>query len=140
MDLMKKKLFFNVLRNRIQEIIENRECNIYLLGDAKKNIDLMSAFYKSGIREHYDVFEAAWNVAKDICPDEIRDDNQRDEFTIVVWRSLPLESILIELEIVDDEFPTPEDYKFKDRVYFKLSYSFEERLICLSLHLAEYGS
>ncbi len=44
MDLMKKKLFFNVLRNRIQEIIENRECNIYLLSDAKKNIDLMNAF------------------------------------------------------------------------------------------------
>ncbi len=75
MDLMKKKLFFNVLRNRIQEIIENRECNIYLLGDAKKNIDLMNAFYKSGIREHY-VLEATWKVAKDICPDEIKDDNQ----------------------------------------------------------------
>jgi len=51
-----------------------------------------------------------------------------------------LESILIELEIADDEFPTPENYKFKDRVYFKLSYGFEERLICLSLHLAECGS
>ncbi len=140
MDLMKKKLFFNVLRNRIQEIIENRECNIYLLSDAKKNIDLMNAFYKSGIREHYDVLEATWKVAKDICPDEIRDDNQRDAFTIVVWKSLPLESILRELDITDDEFLAPENYEYKDRVYLKLSYSFKERLICLSLHLAEYGS
>ena len=140
MDLMKNKLFFNVLRNRIQEIIENRECNIYLLSDAKKNIDLMNAFYKSGIREHYDVLEATWKVAKDICPDEIRDDNQRDAFTIVVWKSLPLESILRELDITDDEFLAPENYEYKDRVYLKLSYSFKERLICLSLHLAEYGS
>ncbi|RAM58275.1 hypothetical protein DS66_00115 [Mesotoga sp. SC_3PWM13N19] len=140
MDLMMNKLFFNVLRNRIQEIIENRECNIYLLSDAKKNIDLMNAFYKSGIREHYDVLEATWKVASDICPDEIKDDNQRDTFTIVVWKSLPLESILRELDITDDEFSAPEDYEYKDKVYFKLSYSFEERLICLSLHLAEYGS
>jgi hypothetical protein len=140
MDLMKKKLFFNVLRNRIQEIIENRECNIYLLGDAKKNIDLMNAFYKSGIREHHDVLEATWKVAKDICPDEIKDDNQRDSFTIVIWKSLPLEAILRELDITDDEFLAPENYEYKDRVYFKLSYSFKERLICLSLHLAEYGS
>jgi hypothetical protein len=137
---MKNKLFFNVLRNRIQEIIENRECNIYLLSDAKKNIDLMNAFYKSGIREHYDVLEATWKVAKDICPDEIRDDNQRDAFTIVVWKSLPLESILRELDITDDEFLAPENYEYKDRVYLKLSYSFKERLICLSLHPAEYGS
>jgi len=140
MDLMMNKLFFNVLRNRIQEIIENRECNIYLLSDAKKNIDLMNAFYKSGIREHYDVLEATWKVASDICPDEIKDDNQRDTFTIVVWKYLPLESILRELDITDDEFLAPEDHEYKDKVYFKLSYSFEERLICLSLHLAEYGS
>jgi len=59
---------------------------------------------------------------------------------IVIWKSLPLESILRELDIADDEFPAPENYEYKDRVYFKLSYSFKERLICLSLHLAEYGS
>jgi len=86
------------------------------------------------------VLEAAWKVAKDTCPDEIRDDNQRDAFTIVVWKSLPLESILRELDITDDEFLAPDDYEYKDKVYLKLSYSFKERLICLSLHLAEYGS
>ena len=32
------------------------------------------------------------------------DGNQRDAFTIVVWKSLPLESILRELDIADDEF------------------------------------
>ncbi len=53
---------------------------------------------------------------------------------------MPLESILRELDITDDEFLAPEDYEYKDKVYFKLSYSFKERLICLSLHLAEYGS
>jgi len=42
------------------------------------------------------VLEATWKVAKDICPDEIKDDNQRDSFTIVVWKSLPLDSILRE--------------------------------------------
>ena len=86
------------------------------------------------------MLEATWKVASDICPDEIKDDNQRDTFTIVVWRSLPLESILGELDITDDEFLAPEDYEYRDKVYFKLSYSFKERLICLSLHLAEYGS
>ncbi len=115
MDLMKKKLFFNVLRNRIQEIIENRECNIYLLSDAKKNIDLMNAFYKSGIRERYDVLEATWKVAKDICPDEIRDDNQRESFTIVVWKSLPLESILRELNITGDESLAPKTTNIKTK-------------------------
>jgi len=86
------------------------------------------------------VLEATLKVAKDICPDEIRDDNQRDSFTIVVWKSLPLESILRELDITDDEFLAPENYEYQDKVYLKLSYSFKERLICLSLHLAEYGS
>jgi len=79
-------------------------------------------------------------VAKDICPDEIRDDSQRDSFTIVVWKSLPLESILRELDITGDEFLASENYEYKDKVYFKLSYSFKERLIYLSLHPAEYGS
>ncbi len=46
-------------------------------------------------------------MAKDICPDEIKDDNQRDSFTIVVWKSLPLESILRELVITDDESLAP---------------------------------
>ncbi|RLL86684.1 hypothetical protein [Mesotoga sp. BH458_6_3_2_1] len=68
MDLMKNKLFFNVLRNRIQEIIENRECNIYLLSDAKKNIDLMNAFYKSGIRERYDVLRPRGRWRKTSAP------------------------------------------------------------------------
>ena len=86
------------------------------------------------------MLEATLKVAKDICPDEIRDDNQRESFTIVVWKSLPLESILRELDITDDEFLAPDNYEYKDKVYFKLSYSFKERLICLSLHLAEYGS
>ncbi len=53
------------------------------------------------------MLEAAWKVAKDTCPDEIRDDNQRDAFTIVVWKSLPLESILRELVITDDESLAP---------------------------------
>jgi len=76
---------------------------------------LCNAFYKSGIRAHYDVLEVTWKVAKDICPDEIRDDNQRDSFTIVVWKSLPLESILRELVITDDESLAPKTTKIKTK-------------------------
>ena len=68
-------------------------------------------------------------MAKDICPDEIREDNQRDSFTILFWKSLPLESILRELDITDNEFLAPENYEYQDKVYLKLSYSFKERLI-----------
>ncbi|WP_133117304.1 hypothetical protein [Mesotoga sp. Brook.08.105.5.1] len=45
---------------------------------------LCNAFYKSGIRAHYDVLEVTWKVAKDVCPDEIMDDNQRDALMIVI--------------------------------------------------------
>jgi len=61
------------------------------------------------------VLEATWKVAKDICPDEIRDDSQRDSFTIVVWKSLPLQSILRELDITDDESLAPKTTNIKTK-------------------------
>lgn len=76
MDEIKRKLF-EYCKAFIQEIIENRECDIRLLYDAKKNVDLMMAFYRSGISDRYDVLEATWNVASKHEPDDIRNDSTK---------------------------------------------------------------
>ncbi|ACR79972.1 MAG: hypothetical protein PWQ27_1567 [Kosmotoga sp.] len=138
LDEIKRKLFEHC-KAFIQEIIENRECDIRLLYDAKKNVDLMMAFHKSGILDRYDVLEATWNVARKYEPDDIRNDSERESNIVLIWEFLPLDDILSELDLLPEEFDAPANYASNNHVYFKLSFSIPERVICLSLHLPEYG-
>ena len=138
MDEIKRKLF-EYCKAFIQEIIENRECDIRLLYDARKNVDLMMAFYRSGISDRYDVLEATWNVASKHEPDDIRNDSERESNIVLIWKFLPLDHILSELDLLPEEFDAPTGYASNNHVYFKLSFNIPERVICLSLHLPEYG-
>ncbi|ONN27470.1 hypothetical protein XJ44_03945 [Thermosipho affectus] len=90
--------------------------------------------------DRYDILESVWNVACRYEPDEIDEDQMRDGNWLVVWKFLPLDEILSNLDLLPEEFEPPNGYASDEFVYFKLSFNASENVICLSLHLPEYSS
>ncbi|TYC03110.1 MAG: hypothetical protein FXF54_01270 [Kosmotoga sp.] len=132
----RSKFYFEHIKSDIDEIIENRECNMNALLDYKKNVELMNIFYGAGVQDRHDVLKALWKVASNITP-EFAEDTKNSGFEIIIWKYIPLKEILNELELNEEKFNIPNGNHSNNRIYLKFSYK-PGILKCLSLHFSDY--